>query len=88
MQTRNGTALVPPQNPPQPHRVPPTHPVHAQVTPPRLRRAFSHRDRRLPSRRHDPAARFGRLENGLRYVVQRNAEPKGRASLRLLILAG
>ena len=36
----------------------------------------------------DPAARFGRLENGLRYVVQRNAEPKGRASLRLLILAG
>ena len=36
----------------------------------------------------DPAARFGKLDNGLRYVVQRNAEPKGRASLRLLILAG
>ena len=36
----------------------------------------------------DPSARFGKLDNGLRYVVQRNAEPKGRASLRLLILAG
>ncbi len=36
----------------------------------------------------DPAARFGKLENGLRYVVLPNAEPKGRASLRLLILAG
>ncbi len=38
--------------------------------------------------RPDPAARFGKLENGLRFVVLRNAEPKGRASLRLLIHAG
>ncbi|MBI5689804.1 MAG: insulinase family protein [Verrucomicrobia bacterium] len=36
----------------------------------------------------DPVARFGRLDNGLRYVVYPNAEPKGRASLRLLVLAG
>lgn len=36
----------------------------------------------------DPAARFGRLENGVRYVVLSNHEPKDRASLRLLILAG
>ena len=36
----------------------------------------------------DPAARFGRLENGVRYVVLSNHEPRGRASLRLLILAG
>ncbi len=36
----------------------------------------------------DPAAKFGTLENGLRYVVLPNAEPKGRASLRLLVLAG
>lgn len=36
----------------------------------------------------DPAARFGKLANGLRYVVLPNAEPKGRASLRLLVLAG
>jgi zinc protease len=36
----------------------------------------------------DPVARYGKLENGLRYVVYPNAEPKGRASLRLLILAG
>lgn len=36
----------------------------------------------------DPAARFGRLENGVRYVVLSNREPKDRASLRLLVLAG
>ncbi len=36
----------------------------------------------------DPAAHFGALPNGLRYVVRANHEPKGRVSLRLLILAG
>jgi zinc protease len=36
----------------------------------------------------DPAARFGKLPNGLRYVIRPNPEPKGRASLRLLVLAG
>jgi zinc protease len=36
----------------------------------------------------DPAAHFGTLANGLRYVVRTNQEPKGRASLRLLVLAG
>ncbi|HEV2095794.1 MAG TPA: insulinase family protein, partial [Chthoniobacterales bacterium] len=36
----------------------------------------------------DPAAHFGKLDNGLRYVVLPNHEPKGRASLRLLVLAG
>ena len=36
----------------------------------------------------DPAATFGSLPNGLRYVVMPNHEPKGRASLRLLVLAG
>ena len=36
----------------------------------------------------DPAALFGTLPNGLRYVVRPNHEPKGRASLRLLVLAG
>jgi zinc protease len=36
----------------------------------------------------DPAAHFGALPNGLRYVVRSNQEPKGRASLRLLVLAG
>jgi len=38
--------------------------------------------------RADPAARFGRLENGLHYVVLPNAEPKDRVSLRLVIFAG
>lgn len=36
----------------------------------------------------DPAVRFGTLANGLRYAVRQNAEPKGRASLRLLVLTG
>ncbi|MCC6415362.1 MAG: insulinase family protein, partial [Opitutaceae bacterium] len=36
----------------------------------------------------DPAARFGQLENGVRYVVYPNREPQGRASLRLLVQAG
>ena len=36
----------------------------------------------------DPAARFGTLPNGLRYVVMPNHEPKARVSLRLLVLAG
>ena len=36
----------------------------------------------------DPAARFGALPNGLRYVVLPNHQPRGRASLRLLVLSG
>ncbi|HVS51172.1 MAG TPA: insulinase family protein [Opitutaceae bacterium] len=36
----------------------------------------------------DPEARFGTLPNGVRYVVRANREPKQRASLRLLVLAG
>lgn len=36
----------------------------------------------------DPAARFGKLENGVRYVVLTNREPRDRASLRLLVFAG
>ncbi len=38
--------------------------------------------------RADPAARFGRLDNGLHYVVLPNTEPKDRVSLRLVIFAG
>lgn len=38
--------------------------------------------------RADPAATFGTLPNGFRYVVMPNHEPKNRASLRLLVLAG
>lgn len=36
----------------------------------------------------EPAARFGRLPNGIRYVVFPNKEPRGRASLRLLVVSG
>lgn len=38
--------------------------------------------------RPDPAAHFGTLPNGIRYVILPNREPKGRASLRLLVLSG
>jgi len=36
----------------------------------------------------DPAAAWGQLPNGLRYVVLPNAEPPGRVSLRLYVDAG
>ncbi len=36
----------------------------------------------------DPAARFGQLDNGVRYVIYPNSEPQERASLRLLVQAG
>jgi zinc protease len=38
--------------------------------------------------RPDPAITFGTLPNGVRYVVMPNHEPRSRASLRLLVLAG
>ena len=36
----------------------------------------------------DPAARFGTLPNGVRYVIRPNHEPKNRASLRLVVHVG
>lgn len=36
----------------------------------------------------DPAVHWGRLDNGIRYAVLPNPEPKGRASLRFTIMAG
>jgi len=36
----------------------------------------------------DPAVRWGRLENGLRYAVRKNTEPAGRVSLVLQVAAG
>ncbi len=36
----------------------------------------------------DPQARYGKLPNGLRYVVRANREPRDRASFRLLVNAG
>jgi zinc protease len=38
--------------------------------------------------RPDPAITFGTLPNGVRYAVMPNHEPRNRASLRLLVLAG
>lgn len=36
----------------------------------------------------DPAVKWGRLPNGIRYALVRNAQPKGRASLRFGVMAG
>jgi len=36
----------------------------------------------------DPQVRTGRLANGLQYFVRENAQPKGRAELRLVVNAG
>ena len=36
----------------------------------------------------DPSVVYGRLDNGMRYVLKPNDTPKGRVSLRLLVAAG
>jgi zinc protease len=36
----------------------------------------------------DPAFRFGKLDNGLRYAIRRNATPKGTAMVRMAVAAG
>lgn len=36
----------------------------------------------------DPAVRFGRLANGMRYAIQRNDTPRGAVSMRMLIRSG
>jgi zinc protease len=46
---------------------------------------FAHETSDLPA---DPAIRWGRLDNGLRYALLRNVEPRGRVSLRLAIRVG
>jgi zinc protease len=42
----------------------------------------------LARRTPDPAVRFGRLPNGLRYAIQRNETPKDGVAMRLRIGAG
>ena len=46
---------------------------------------FPHEVSDLPA---DPAVRLGRLDNGIRYAVMANHEPKGRVSLRFAVTAG
>jgi len=46
---------------------------------------FAHETSDLPV---DPAIHWGRLDNGLRYALLHNAEPKGRVSARLAIKVG
>ncbi|MEJ1962757.1 MAG: insulinase family protein [Gammaproteobacteria bacterium] len=52
-------------------------------TPPAL--PFAHEGSDL---KPDPAVKWGRLENGVRYALMANAQPKGRASLRFGVMAG
>ena len=46
---------------------------------------FAHETSDLPA---DPAIKWGRLENGLRYAILPNTEPKGRVSARLTVHVG
>lgn len=46
---------------------------------------FPHEQSDLPA---DPAVTWGRLDNGLQYVLRHNAEPRGRISARLAIRVG
>ncbi|MDD3180180.1 MAG: insulinase family protein [Opitutaceae bacterium] len=55
------------------------------LPPPPQAVVFPHQTSDLPV---DPAVRWGRLENGLRYAILSNSEPKGRASLRFAVHAG
>ena len=60
-------------------------PTLAQKLPPAKALPFPQDDSDL---KPDPAARFGTLPNGVRYVIMPNHEPKGRVSLRLVVRAG
>ncbi|HPV77903.1 MAG TPA: insulinase family protein, partial [Gemmatimonadaceae bacterium] len=51
----------------------------------RTRPATAANAQRIPT---DPAVRVGRLPNGLRYFIRRNAKPEQRVELRLVINAG
>jgi len=47
--------------------------------------AFAHEDSDL---KPDPAVKWGRLDNGIRYALMANAKPKGRTSMRFGVMAG
>ena len=63
--------------------------AHAQSPAPRTaapaQPVWAHQASDLPV---DPAVRFGRLPNGMRYAIMRNATPPGEASLRLRVDTG
>jgi len=57
----------------------------AEAPAPAARSAWAFEDSDLAP---DPAFRFGRLDNGMRYIVRRNGTPAGQGQVRLLIKAG
>jgi zinc protease len=65
------------------HKKPPAPATQSAVQPPAAPVASGPSD--VPA---DPAIRTGVLSNGMHYVIQRNASPKGQVSLRLRIAAG
>lgn len=61
-------------------------PAHAEDAPARAAKpAWAFEDSDLPV---DPDFRFGRLDNGLRYVIRKNVTPAGTGEVRLLVDAG
>ncbi len=59
--------------------------IAAASQPPRERPVWAFDDSDVPV---DPAWRFGRLANGMRYAIRENATPKGTAAVRLEVAAG
>ena len=66
-----------------PAPVPPPSPATASIPAPAP--AWPQATTDIPA---DPAVTWGRLDNGLRYAILPNAEPKERVSVRLLVKAG
>jgi len=62
-----------------------TPPQQSEASAETIERPWGHQLSDIPA---DKTARFGRLENGMRYIVYPNAEPPGRFSVRLHIEAG
>ncbi len=63
-------------------------PQQARITatpPPRAKPVWAFTDSDIPV---DPAYRFGKLPNGMRYVIRRNANPQGQGVVRMEVAAG
>ncbi|HCJ11689.1 MAG: hypothetical protein A2Y14_03940 [Verrucomicrobia bacterium GWF2_51_19] len=56
-------------------------PLHAEP----YSKPFAHKDSPMPA---DPSVVYGELDNGFKYAIMKNAEPKDRVSVRLYVNAG
>jgi zinc protease len=57
----------------------------ASLVPPQVKPIWAFEASDVPL---DPAFRFGRLDNGMRYIIRQNAHPQGTALVRMQIDAG